>query len=90
MTQTLTRPTRIRPTITVDISGMRISETPDDVLVTYSLGSCVGLTLYDPVAKVGGMIHCMLPLSRMDRRKALLAAADAAVAASESDKAPPV
>lgn len=49
---------------------MKISNQRDDVLVTYSLGSCVGLSLYDPVAGVGGMIHCMLPLSKIDQAKA--------------------
>ena len=56
--------------ITIGISEMEVSNRPDDVLVTYSLGSCVGLSLYDPVAGVGGMVHCMLPLSRLDRDKA--------------------
>lgn len=56
--------------LTIGISEMRVSNNPDDVLVTYSLGSCVGLTLYDPVTRVGGMIHCMLPLSRIDPAKA--------------------
>ncbi|MBI1319513.1 MAG: chemotaxis protein CheD [Candidatus Hydrogenedens sp.] len=49
---------------TIGISDMRISTAPDDVLVTYSLGSCVGVTLYDAEACVGAMIHCMLPLSK--------------------------
>ena len=65
-----TRVTRVRANITVDISDMKLSNNTDDVIVTYSLGSCVGVTLYDPVAKVGGMIHCMLPLSKIDRDKA--------------------
>ena len=55
---------------TVDISDMKATDRRDDVLVTYSLGSCVGVTLYDPTACVGGMIHCMLPLSKIDRAKA--------------------
>src|SRR5262245_36728320 len=59
-----------RPTQTVGISEMLISTNPADVLVTYSLGSCVGVALYDPVVKVGGMIHCMLPLSKIDEAKA--------------------
>ena len=49
---------------------MQLSRNPNDVIVTYSLGSCVGLTLYDPIAKVGGIIHCMLPLSKIDPDKA--------------------
>ncbi len=56
---------------TVGISEMKISSNPQDVLVTYSLGSCVGLALYDPQAKVGGLIHCMLPLSKIDEARAV-------------------
>jgi len=55
---------------TVGISEMKVSSDPQDVIVTYSLGSCVGLSLYDPNAQVGGLIHCMLPLSRIDAAKA--------------------
>lgn len=55
---------------TVGISEMRVSNKTDDVLVTYSLGSCVGVALYDPEARVAGLIHCMLPLSRIDTEKA--------------------
>jgi chemotaxis protein CheD len=54
----------------VDISAMAVSNCPDDIIVTYSLGSCVGLSLYDPVARVGGLVHCMLPLSKMDPERA--------------------
>lgn len=55
---------------TVSISEMAVSKHPDDVLITYSLGSCVGLSLYDPASGVGGLIHCMLPLSKIDPKKA--------------------
>ena len=55
----------------VGISEMYVSQDPADVIVTYSLGSCVGLSLYDPVAGAGGMIHCMLPLSKIDPQRAL-------------------
>ena len=54
----------------VGVSEMKVSSRSGDVLVTYSLGSCVGVAAYDPVARVGGMIHCMLPLSRMNRQMA--------------------
>ncbi len=54
----------------VNIAEMMVSDNPDDVLITYSLGSCIGVTLYDPDAGVGAMIHCMLPLSKVDRAKA--------------------
>ena len=54
----------------VGISDMKVSNESSDVLVTYSLGSCIGVTLFDPVAQVGGLIHCMLPLSSIDPVKA--------------------
>jgi len=56
--------------VTVDISDMEVSKRSDDILVTYSLGSCVALSLYDPVVGIGGLIHCMLPLSKIDPVKA--------------------
>lgn len=55
---------------TVSVSEMQVSNAFSDVLVTYSLGSCAGLSLYDPVACVGGLIHCMLPLSKIEPEKA--------------------
>ena len=54
----------------IGISDMKVSHRDEDTLVTYSLGSCVGLSLYDPKACVGGLIHCMLPLSKIDPTKA--------------------
>jgi len=49
---------------------MAASKRTDDVLVTYSLGACIGVSLYDPVARIGGIIHCMLPSSEVDRERA--------------------
>ena len=56
--------------IVVDIADMAVSTSVDDTLVTYSLGSCLGITIYDPVMKIGAMMHCMLPLSSVDPDKA--------------------
>lgn len=53
--------------IVVGIADMKVSNNPADVIVTYSLGSCLGLTVYDPVVKAGGMIHIMLPESQIER-----------------------
>jgi chemotaxis protein CheD len=33
------------------------------LLVSYALGSCIGVAMHDPVAKVGGMLHVQLPSS---------------------------
>jgi len=54
----------------VGISDMKMSDSEGDTIITHSLGSCVGVTLYDPEAGIGGMIHCMLPLSRVSPDKA--------------------
>ena len=55
----------------VGISDCRACGEPDVVLVTYALGSCIAVSAYDPVAKVGGMLHFMLPESALDSSKAL-------------------
>jgi chemotaxis protein CheD len=54
----------------VGVAEMKISSEPEDVIVTYALGSCLGITLYDPVARVGGLLHVMLPLSTLDPQRA--------------------
>ena len=56
--------------IVIGISDMRVSSIESDVLITYSLGSCLGVIIYDPVAKVAGLLHSMLPLSTIDPLKA--------------------
>ncbi|UCF94740.1 MAG: chemotaxis protein CheD [Desulfobacterales bacterium] len=42
----------------------------EDILVTHALGSCLGLIVYDPVTKVGGLLHAMLPSSKINAEKA--------------------
>lgn len=56
--------------VVVGISDLKVSNRPDDVLVTYALGSCIAVAVYDPVAKVGGLLHYMLPDSTLDLEKA--------------------
>jgi chemotaxis protein CheD len=56
--------------ITVGISEMQVSARPDDFLVSYALGSCIAVIAHDPVLKVGGLIHFMLPVSSASPEKA--------------------
>jgi chemotaxis protein CheD len=56
--------------IVIGVADMKLSNDPEAVLVTYSLGSCIGLAIHDPVAKVGGLLHYMLPESSLDGIKA--------------------
>jgi len=58
--------------VTVGISDMAISTKPDDLVITYSLGSCLGVTVFDPETRVGGMVHCQLPnCTTEDKSKAI-------------------
>lgn len=56
--------------IIVGVSDMKTSNDPEATLITYSLGSCIGIAIYDPVAKAGGLLHYMLPESSLDKEKA--------------------
>lgn len=49
-------------TIKIGISDLNVACSPD-ILMTYALGSCVGICLYDRTKKIGGLSHIMLPLS---------------------------
>ncbi|MDE5781605.1 MAG: chemotaxis protein CheD [Lachnospiraceae bacterium] len=46
--------------IKVGMADMKLCNAPDG-LTTLGLGSCVGVTMYDPITKVSGMLHLMLP-----------------------------
>jgi len=50
--------------LVVGISDYKLARTPN-VFVTYALGSCVGICLYDNQLKIGGLSHIMLPESNM-------------------------
>lgn len=49
--------------IKVGMADLNIAREPD-ILTTLGLGSCVGVALYDPTSKVGGLAHIMLPDSK--------------------------
>jgi chemotaxis protein CheD len=48
------------------MADCRVADGEGQVLATYALGSCIGLAIYDPQAKVGGLLHFMLPDSTID------------------------
>jgi chemotaxis protein CheD len=50
--------------IVVGVADVKVSSGDDNVIVTYALGSCLGITLYDARRRIGGMLHAMLPDSR--------------------------
>lgn len=56
--------------ILVKVADAKVSDDPTDILMTYSLGSCIGVCLYDAAIYVGGMLHYQLPDSKMDKARA--------------------
>lgn len=60
--------TRIRRVI--GVADMAVSSSTEELLITYSLGSCIAVIVFDPFASVGGMLHYMLPESSLDPVKA--------------------
>ncbi len=50
----------MREEIKIGIGDMKVLR-QSGTLITYALGSCIGITLYDPVIKLGGLLHIMLP-----------------------------
>lgn len=59
-----------RKTLVVGVADMAVSNDPGAELVTYSLGSCLGITIYDPAKRIGGLLHVLLPDSQIDSLKA--------------------
>ncbi len=47
-------------TIKVGMADANVCK-PPDVITTLGLGSCVGIVLYDPIKKIAGLVHVMLP-----------------------------
>lgn len=58
--------------IKVGMADLKTAKAPD-ILTTLGLGSCIGLTLYDPIAKIGGLVHYMLPDSTQLKNNANIA-----------------
>ena len=49
------------------------------MLVTYALGSCIGICLHDPALKMGALVHIMLPVNMETGRKNPMKYADTGI-----------
>jgi chemotaxis protein CheD len=56
--------------IVVGIADCQTSKDRNSTLVTYALGSCVGVGVFDPANSVAGLLHILLPESSLDAEKA--------------------
>lgn len=59
-----------RVQLTVDVSDAKVSNNPTDMLVTYALGSCISVCMYDEASQTGGMLHYQLPDSKINVERA--------------------
>jgi chemotaxis protein CheD len=59
----LTPPRRPTRDILVGVAAMAVTNDPDSVLTTHNLGSCIAVCVHDPVARIAGLLHYLLPLS---------------------------
>ena len=64
--------------VVVGIADMKMAQ-PGELLVTYALGSCIGICLFDPVTKLAALIHIMLPLNMEAGRKNPMKYADTGI-----------
>lgn len=59
----------LKTKIIVNVSDLKVSGNPADDLITYSLGSCIAVCMYDRSAHIGGMLHFQLPDSKIDPQR---------------------
>ncbi len=52
----------MRDPISVGLGERIVSRDPEDILVAYGLGSCLGIGMIDPVSRVCGLLHAVLPV----------------------------
>ena len=64
--------------LTVGIADMKLLQ-GEGTLITYALGSCIGLCFHDPRIKLGALLHVMLPLNMEAGRKNPLKYADTGI-----------
>lgn len=64
--------------LVVGIADMKMTKN-DGMLVTYALGSCIGICFYDPAIKLAALLHIMLPLNMETNRTSPLKYADTGI-----------
>lgn len=64
--------------LVVGIADMKMAQ-GEGMLITYALGSCVGICLYDPLIRLAALVHVMLPLNMETNRKSPLKYADTGI-----------
>jgi chemotaxis protein CheD len=47
--------------LVVGVADLGIARTPTERITTFALGSCLGVTVFDPLLRLGGLLHFLLP-----------------------------
>lgn len=55
----------------IGVGDLAVSQEKGTELITYSLGSCIGVLIHDAAACVGGLLHLMLPDSSLNHERAM-------------------
>jgi chemotaxis protein CheD len=58
--------------LAVGLADRALSTDVSSIIITFALGSCLGVSLWDPVAHIGGLLHLMLPESSTNPEKAAI------------------
>jgi chemotaxis protein CheD len=66
LTRCVATPASVARRVNVGIGELAVSDRIGDHIVTHALGSCVAVCLFDPVVMVAGLIHILLPESRIN------------------------
>ncbi len=63
---------------TIGIADMKLARN-QGTLITYALGSCIGICLWDPLLKIGALVHIMLPINMEKNRTSPFKYADTGI-----------
>ena len=64
--------------LTIGIADMKMTRN-EGTLITYALGSCIGICLYDPLIRLGALVHIMLPINMETNRTSPFKYADTGI-----------
>ena len=56
--------------VVIGIGGLTVRRGTAGHIVTHALGSCLGVTVWDPLQKIGGMLHAQLPIAQLNPDRA--------------------
>jgi chemotaxis protein CheD len=69
-TSTYAQPAASGQRLVVGIGEFAVSNRKDDVIITHALGSCIAVCIWDPTNFVAGLLHLLLPDSRINPQRA--------------------